>query len=79
MEGTKMTLYKKRNCKVRILNITGGKAIQRMLLRMGIGKGDSVLIKRNARFGGPILLEREGMQIALGKGIAECILVEEDK
>ena len=74
-----MTLYRNESeTRVRILSITGGRPIKRLLSGLGIRPGDSVLIKRNARFGGPVLVERDGTQVALGRGVAECILVEEE-
>ena len=73
-----MTLYKNpQNNRVRILSITGSKSVKRLLSDLGIRAGDIVRITRNAPFGGPVLIERESMEVALGKEIAECILVEE--
>jgi ferrous iron transport protein A len=79
MKGKRMTLYgMEGGRRVRICNITGGKSMKRLLSDYGIRAGDSVQVKRNARFGGPVLVEREGREVALGRGIAECILVEEE-
>ena len=73
-----MTLYRnKQNDRVRIVNITGSIAVKRLLSDLGIRAGDTVRVCRNAPFGGPVLIERESMEVALGKEIAECILVEE--
>jgi len=77
MKGEKMTLYRNdRNSLVRIVGITGGKPVRRLLSDLGIRTGDSVCIKRNAPFGGPVLVERNGTEVALGREIAECVLVE---
>ena len=73
-----MTLYRKqRNSQVRIVGITGSKPVKRILTDLGINVGDLVRIKRNAPFGGPVLIERNSVEVALGRDIAECILVEE--
>jgi Fe2+ transport system protein FeoA len=74
----KMTLYRNRmNDRVRIVGIEGTASVRRMLSDLGIRLGDTVRITRNAPFGGPVLIERDSMELALGKEIAECILVEE--
>jgi len=73
-----MTLYRNReNDRVRIVGITGSISVKRMLSDLGIRAGDTIRITRNAPFGGPVLIERNSMELALGKEIAECILVEE--
>lgn len=73
-----MTLYRNRqNNRVRIIKITGSASVKRMLSDLGIRAGDTVRIARNAPFGGPVLIERNSMELALGKEIAECIFVEE--
>lgn len=73
-----MTLYRKqRNSQVRIVGISGSKPVRRILSDLGISIGDLVRIKRNAPFGGPVLIERNSVEVALGRDIAECILVEE--
>jgi ferrous iron transport protein A len=75
-----MTLYRKAGHNaVRIVGITGGRPLKRLLSDLGIRPGDSVRIKRNAPFGGPVLIEREGMELALGREVAECILVEDEE
>jgi len=48
------------------------------LSQLGIGIGDVIFIKRNAPFGGPILIEHNGTEIAIGRGVAERIIVEEE-
>ena len=77
MKRKKMTLYQKQDRPVRIKEIQGGPGVRRQLAQLGIRVGDQVTIKRNAPFGGPVLLELKGTEIALGRSIAENILVEE--
>lgn len=64
------------NHRVRILEITGGREVRRELSRLGIHTGDVVVVKRNAPFGGPLLVEHNGIEVAIGRKIADQILVE---
>jgi ferrous iron transport protein A len=61
---------------VRITNFEGGQGVLVRLKRFGIYPGDTIRVLRRAPFGGPVLLEVRGMEIALGHGIASRILVE---
>ncbi|WP_297214102.1 MULTISPECIES: FeoA family protein [Thermodesulfovibrio] len=63
--------------KVKILKISGGKGIRQHLQCLGIHIGDVVTLKKSSFLGGPVLLEINGYDIALGKGIASKIEVEE--
>ncbi len=62
---------------VKIVSITGGKSARRNLGQLGIGIGSTVKIKRNAPFAGPLLVENYGTSVAIGRGIAAKIMVEE--
>ena len=62
---------------VKIVSITGGKTARRSLAQLGIGVGSVVTIKRNAPFAGPLLLDNHGTSIAVGRGVAAKIMVEE--
>ena len=55
----------------------GGAGISMKLRCLGIMPGDIAQVKRLAPFGGPILVEIDGREIALGRGIAKRIEVEE--
>jgi Fe2+ transport system protein FeoA len=46
------------------------------LNQYGLYQGDSLLVVRVAPLGGPLLIEVNGREIALGREIAEKILVE---
>ena len=61
---------------VRLVNFKGGRGMQRRLSQMGFLPGNQVRIVRSAPFQGPLLLEVEGREIVLGRGIASHILVE---
>ena len=51
--------------------------LRRRLGQMGIHPGDIVTVLRYGALGGPILIEVHGFQVALGRGIASRILVED--
>jgi len=63
--------------KVKILKISGGKGIRQHLQCLGIHIGDIVTIKKSSFLGGPVLLEVNCYDVALGKGVASRIEVEE--
>lgn len=46
-----------------------------LLNTLGIYKGATILKKRNYRFGGPVLVEVDGRDLAIGKKIAKSIQV----
>lgn len=63
--------------KVRILKILGGKNIRQHLQCLGLHVGDIVTLKKSSFLGGPVLLEVNGYDVAIGKGVASKIEVEE--
>lgn len=65
------------NNKAKVIDIQGGQRIRQRLGQMGIHPGDIVTILRYGALRGPILIEIHGSQVALGRGIASKILVEE--
>jgi ferrous iron transport protein A len=72
-----MNLLEVKNGKwVRVVNFRGGSGMQRRLSQLGFLPGNQVRIVRAAPFHGPLLLEVEGREIVLGRGIASHILVE---
>lgn len=64
---------------VRVTGFLGGARLEKKLGQLGLLPGDRVQILRHAPFGGPVLIEVEGRSIALGRGIASKIEVEEIK
>jgi Fe2+ transport system protein FeoA len=62
--------------RLRITAILGGRGIQRRLAQLGIGIGSIISVNRNAPFSGPIVIEHEGSNFAIGIGIAAKIKVE---
>jgi Fe2+ transport system protein FeoA len=65
------------NKKVQILEIQGDIGLQEKLRQLGLLPGDTACILRQAPFGGPVLIEVGGREIALGRQIAFNILVKE--
>jgi Fe2+ transport system protein FeoA len=61
---------------VRIISFEGGRGLSAKLNQFGLYSGDLARVVRFAPFNGPVLLEVRGMEIALGRNIAERILVE---
>jgi len=57
--------------------INGGSGLEHKLRQLGLVPGDCVRILRHAPLGGPLLVEVEGRSIAVGRGIAAKIQVEE--
>jgi len=65
------------NRKAKVIDIQGGQGIRQRLSQMGIHHGDTITILRYGALRGPILIEIHGSQVALGRGIASRIIVEE--
>lgn len=61
---------------LKIVLISGGWGMRRSLNQIGIQPGDHVRVVRRAPFGGPVLIENNGTQVAVGRGMAEKIRVE---
>lgn len=61
---------------VKVKNFRGGSGMQRRLAQLGFLPGNRVRIIRSAPFRGPLLLEVEGREIVLGRGIAAHVIVE---
>jgi ferrous iron transport protein A len=54
----------------------GGDKFQQRLLQHGLYPGDRARILRTAPMRGPLLVEVSGREIAIGRSIAQKILVE---
>ncbi len=61
---------------VRVANLAGGIEMERRLAQLGFLPGNKVRIIRSAPFHGPLLLDVEGREIVLGRGVAGKIMVE---
>ena len=63
---------------VRVVSFNGGKSLRSKLTQHGIHPGDQLRLLRVAPLGGPLLVECNGREIALGRGVADKIIVEPD-
>jgi len=61
---------------IRIQSFAGGKALASKLRQYGLFIGDQARVLRMGAFAGPVLLEVNGREIALGRDIAAQIVVE---
>lgn len=61
---------------VRVIGFEGGEALQRRLSQLGFFPGSEARIVRFAPFHGPLLIEADGREIVLGRGVARKIIVE---
>jgi ferrous iron transport protein A len=59
------------------VDVTGGWGLRRHISQLGIHPGDILTVIRHAAMGGPILIMIHGSQIAIGRGMASCITVDE--
>ncbi len=62
---------------MRITAIEEGQGLDQKLRQLGLAQGDCIRVLRTAPLGGPLLVESNGRSIALGRGVAEKISVEE--
>jgi len=65
------------NQKAKVIDIQGGQRIRQRLGQMGIHPGDIITILRYGVLRGPILIEIHSSRVALGRGIASKVTVEE--
>ena len=61
---------------VRVIDFNGGTNLRSKLTQYGIHPGDCLRLLRVAPLGGPLLVECNAREIALGRGVAEKIIVE---
>lgn len=65
-----------KSAQAKVIGFEGGKGLQAKLIQYGLYPGDTLRVIRIAPFRGPLLIEVNGREIALGRGIAEKIIVE---
>jgi len=63
--------------KARVRMIEGGQGIRAHLNTLGIHVGDVLEVVDRAPFRGPVLIQLHGSRVALGRGVAAKILLEE--
>jgi ferrous iron transport protein A len=61
---------------VRVIDFDGGINLRSKLIQYGIHPGDCLRLLRKAPLGGPLLVECNQREIALGRGVADKIIVE---
>ncbi len=61
--------------KVRVKQIVGGWGIRQRLSQLSLHINDTILVKRNAAFGGPILISNGNSDVAIGRAMARRIIV----
>jgi Fe2+ transport system protein FeoA len=71
-----MTLGEAREGRKFLIMHTADSAIEMQTTRFGIGKGSLVAIEKNIP-GGPVIISRNQMELAIGRDIASQIMVEE--
>jgi ferrous iron transport protein A len=64
---------------LRVVSFGTQPQLSNQLLQLGLLPGDSLRIIREAPLGGPLLVEFNGRSVALGRGVASLIIVEEAK
>ncbi|MFO7942844.1 MAG: FeoA family protein [Anaerolineales bacterium] len=62
---------------VRIVDIQGGKGVARKLQQLSLMPGDRVRVTKRAPLKGPLLVEAHGRSVALGRGVAAKVEVEQ--
>ena len=65
------------NKRAKVIDIQGGLGVKRRLSQIGIHPGDVITVVRFGPLRGPVVIEVHGFQLALGRGVASQILVEE--
>jgi ferrous iron transport protein A len=61
---------------VQVVSLHGGGGLRSRLTQHGLYEGDTLRVLRLAPLGGPVLVEVNGREIALGRGVAQKIQVE---
>ena len=64
------------NTKVKFFSIENTPSLMAKLNQYGLYQGDSLCVVRAAPLGGPLLVQVNGREIALGREIADKIIVE---
>ncbi len=60
----------------KVLRVEGGAALAAALRQYGVFPGDRIRVLRSAPLGGPLLVEVNAREVALGRGVAACVVVE---
>jgi ferrous iron transport protein A len=63
--------------RTKVAEINGGLSVRSHLNTLGIHVGDTITVIERAPFRGPVLVEVKGSRLALGRGVAQKVRVEE--
>ncbi len=71
-------LHAPRDAPLRIIDISGGEGVRRRLFSLGFHIGDRIALAGQSILRGPVLVRNLdlGVTVALGRGIAQKIMVE---
>jgi ferrous iron transport protein A len=61
------------NREAEVVEVTGGWGVRQRVGQMGIRPGARLIVKRGASWGGPVLVEIGGTDLALGRTLAKKI------
>lgn len=62
---------------LRIVSYHGGRSVDAKLRQLSLMPGDNLRVLKIAPLNGPVLIESQGRSVALGRGIAAKVQVEE--
>lgn len=60
-----------------VVTRTDGEEIFVQALRFGIGEGSRIKVQKNIP-GGPVIISKNQLEIAIGRQLADCIFVSRD-
>lgn len=63
--------------KARVVDMQGGWSSHKRLLSMGVGPGANVEMISVHPLHGPVVIKVEGSQMAIGRGLAKKVMVDE--
>ena len=63
---------------VTVAKLTGGGAVKRRIMDMGITKGVEIYVRKIAPLGDPVEITVRGYELSVRKADAEMILLKED-
>lgn len=61
---------------VRVLEIEGGWNVRQKLNQIGIHVGDTIQVRRCGIAGGPVIIRTHGTEIAMGRRMADKIIIQ---
>ena len=70
-------IFSRTGDRVKIVSVSGGRGAYYRLLNLGIKPGDIVEVIQNS--GGPVIIKKQSVRIAIGAGLSGKILVIPEK